>query len=330
MINELEIYNITRALIKGPSKDTPSSWLSFNAPCCPHVDSSHRPDRLKRGGLRLTSNGVVFHCFNCGFSTGWRMGINLPRKFQSLLKWMGLDENSISKLSLDIWSQNKDSGVTNSYASAFKEQYKELNFPPHLLPVNSQPIFESINQSLDVDNIEKLKYLDSRGKFALDNIHRFYSTNSKKDTMNRRIIIPFEWEDSIVGYVGRTVDDIKPKYFGYIPKDFIFNTSCIKKEHQYIIVVEGPFDAIAVNGISLLGNKCSNNQATWISRLNKEIIVVPDRDGKKSYLEEKAREMGWYVSRPEWNDKIKDCADAACNFGQLYTIKSIMDAKRRI
>ena len=42
---------------------------------------------------------------------------------------------------------------------------------------------------------------------------------------------------------------------------------------------------------------------------------------------DQAVENGWSVSFPPWQDHIKDCADAVKHYGQLFTVKSIIDSR---
>ena len=60
-----------------------------------------------------------------------------------------------------------------------------------------------------------------------------------------------------------------------------------------------------------------------VDKLNKDIIVVPDRDKAGSKLVERAIELGWHVSLPTWPDGINDIGDAVDKYGRLYTLHSI-------
>jgi DNA primase len=95
-----------------------------------------------------------------------------------------------------------------------------------------------------------------------------------------------------------------------------------------VIVVEGPFDAMAVDGVAILGNECSEVQADIIDSLGREVIVVPDADKAGARLVDKALEYGWSVSFPVWQEQYKDVASAVEKFGKLFVIKSILSAKQ--
>ena len=62
-----------------------------------------------------------------------------------------------------------------------------------------------------------------------------------------------------------------------------------------------------------------------IDKLNKRVILCPDRDDAGKDLIEKAVELGWEVSFPPWHSDCKDAADAVQKYGRLLTLKSIVD-----
>ena len=60
-----------------------------------------------------------------------------------------------------------------------------------------------------------------------------------------------------------------------------------------------------------------------LNRLQKQIIVVPDRDSAGKKLVERAIELGWSVAMPEWTPDVNDIGDAVSKYGRLYTLHSI-------
>jgi DNA primase len=60
--------------------------------------------------------------------------------------------------------------------------------------------------------------------------------------------------------------------------------------------------------------------------LNREIIVVPDRDKAGMSVCERALDLGYKVSIPEWNANVKDVNDAVKRYGRLPTLLSILEA----
>ena len=90
------------------------------------------------------------------------------------------------------------------------------------------------------------------------------------------------------------------------------------------ILVEGIFDALSINGCALTHNTISDDQAHLLSQLNKQIIVVPDRDKTGLDIIDRALELGYSVSLPPWDKTIKDVNDAVVRYGRLPTLLSII------
>jgi DNA primase len=60
-----------------------------------------------------------------------------------------------------------------------------------------------------------------------------------------------------------------------------------------------------------------------LKKLNKDVIVVPDRDKAGSKLVEQAIDLGWGVSMPDWDQDVNDIGDAVDKYGRLFTLYSI-------
>jgi DNA primase len=136
------------------------------------------------------------------------------------------------------------------------------------------------------------------------------------------------WEGKIVGYTSRAfVDGVKPKYYSNYEPNLVFNLNNQQPESKFVIVCEGPFDAMAIDGVSVMSNDCSETQADIIDSLGKEVIVVADRDRAGAQLINRAVEYGWTVSFPIWQETCKDINEAVIKYGKLFVLKAILDAK---
>jgi hypothetical protein len=139
-----------------------------------------------------------------------------------------------------------------------------------------------------------------------------------------RLIIPFYFEKRIVGWTGRTVlNDKKPKYLTEVQPGFVYGLDEQTPNKVFAIVCEGQLDAIHIEGCALGGSEISDQQALLLNRLQKQIIVVPDRDKAGSKLVERAIELGWSVSMPEWAIDINDIGDAVKRYGRLYALHTV-------
>lgn len=325
------IYDALMRNIPG-GRLTPSRWTTYNGPCCIHRGQS-RPDTKKRSGILFDGDGrTSVNCYNCGLKLGWSPGSSFSKKWETYFKWLGMPAEKLMRLSFTVSELRKD--MLNNGTLDFSEQPSTASilptFNPVALPQGAMPISVWVEEGCDDPNfLQAITYLAGRGDdimFSGD----FYWTPDTTDQMNERIIIPFIWGDEIVGYTGRLVTGGSGRrYMSSTQPHYIFNTEIMKPEWQYLFVTEGPFDGRAINGISMLGDKVTAEQAAWINRSGKTPIVVPDRTNQGGRLVDTARDEGWYVSFPSWDDGIKDAADAVRAYGKLYTVWSIIDARTK-
>src|SRR5690606_24687957 len=111
------------------------------------------------------------------------------------------------------------------------------------------------------------------------------------------------------------------------PINFIFNADVLQSSVKYVFVTEGVFDALAINGVSVLGNAFNQEQADVLKKSGKEIIVVPDNDEAGNHMFVLAEKHGFYVAIPEWPEK--DMAEAVLKYGRLTVIKHLLEIKTR-
>ena len=141
------------------------------------------------------------------------------------------------------------------------------------------------------------------------------------------IVIPFTHNNQVVGSCIRFLDDRTPKYINDMQHGYVFGTDLQKESWQYAIVVEGVFDALAVNGLAVLHAEINDAQVRLIRSLGSEVVVVPDQDEAGMKLVDRAIELGWSVSIPEWPEGVKDVNDAVIQMGKLGTLITILAAK---
>jgi hypothetical protein len=188
------------------------------------------------------------------------------------------------------------------------------------LPEGALPLIEWLDAKLDENEEQQLiavaEYVVKRGYDPASK--HFYWT--PLPGYADRVIIPFVYDGKIVGSTARKVKDGKPKYLSDQHPFFVFNVDEQSELHRYLFVVEGPFDALAVGGVALLTNEISDQQARIINNIGKEVIVIPDQDKAGTFLIDQAKELGWSIAFPTWEDSIKDCADAVLKYGKLFVI----------
>jgi hypothetical protein len=300
-----------RTLLPPRAKSSPSGWTSFNAPCCQH--RGHSPDTRKRAGIRFDGNGIVYNCFNCKFTTGWQPGSSIGEKMKTLCRWLGASEDSIKELVFEALKTEGDEYQPTTHQT-------QLTFEDKPLPEGAMSLLEWLDAKLTTEEEQKLievvEYVVSRGYDPTSKNFYWSPTPGYID----RVIVPFRWEGRIVGNTARKITAGKPKYLSDQHPHFVFNFDQQKDNQRYIFVCEGPFDALAIDGVALLTNEIAEQQSRIINSLGAEVIVIPDQDSAGLTLFDRAAELGWSVAMPNWDPDVKDTADAVQRYGQLFVI----------
>ena len=316
------IQNTILTSLPAGRKKTPSGWISFNAPCCVH--NGETADKKKRGGIMTSADGTVsYHCFNCGFKASYVIGRKLTYKMRQFMSYIGVPDDTIRKLAIEAMREEE---------SDVKYQKKKfVTFTRKNLPKDTKSLDTWLEkyttgtltdkQTKSIDNL--LTYLSSRG-IGPDWYDFMYSPDKIWDVY-QRLLIPFYWKGDIVGFTGRMFEESNGvKYYTDVWPGYVFNMDAQDWTRKFVIVTEGPFDAIAVSGVSILGSEINETQRELIDSLGRKVIVVPDRDAPGEKLINQAMEYGWSVAFPEWDKTVGDVADAVLKYGRLFTIQSIL------
>lgn len=308
-----EIQRVLTQHLPPKRKTTPSNWISFNAVCCTH--NGQTQDTRGRGGLLLNQGGFSYSCFNCNFKTGWIPGRPLSKKTKSLLKWLGVSDTEIGKLNIEALKIKDGDYASTSYTL-------NLDLKETTLPENCRPIDDWIASGESCNElVEVIDYIVSERKMGWD-WYPWHWANTPG--LTDRVIIPFYQNGKIVGYTGRKIRKGTPKYLTDSQPGYVFNIDRQTYDRAYVIVVEGQFDAIALDCVAGMHNELSEAQVARINRLGKEVICVPDRDRSGADLLQTAIDNNWSASLPPWGDDIKDVADAVKKYGRLYVLNTIL------
>ena len=309
MINILEY-------LPGKRKQTPSGWVSFNAVCCQHNGAT--ADKRGRGGLKATEQGWSYHCFNCSYTASFVLGRQLTFKARRLLGWMGVPEGEIEMQNLESLRHRSIHGIIEDRQRVFNTlsgiEFEEPDdFPPYSEVVTPEfPLYWD--------------YIRRRGvpeDFPI-------MTSIKTDGVHWTrpfVMIPFTHNNKVIGWTARFLDNKIPKYINHSQPGYVFGTDLQHPDWNYAIVTEGIFDALSIGGLAVMHSTISDAQARFIRSLGKQVVVVPDQDKAGLELVDRALELGWSVSIPDWPAHIKDVNDAVVELGRLETLLTIMQAR---
>jgi len=302
--------------LPGKRKQTPSGWVSFNAVCCHHNGSN--ADRRGRGGLKATEQGWSYHCFNCGYTASFILGRQLTFKARRLLNWIGVSDSEIDHLNLESLKHRNIHGiledrqrVINSLGAIEFEEFDD--FPPFAEVVTKEfPLYWNYIRRRGVP--EDFPIMTS---IKNDGIH----------WVRPFVLVPFTYDNKVVGWTARFLDNKQPKYINHSQPGYVFGTDLQHADWQHVLVMEGIFDALSIGGLAVMHNTISDAQARLIRGLGRNITVVPDQDRAGLELIDRAVELGWAVSIPDWPADVKDVNDAVIKFGKLATLLAIMQAR---
>lgn len=294
--------------LPGKRKASSTGWISFNGPCCIHNGESM--DRRQRGGLKTSPDGWSYHCFNCGYKASFILGRNLSVKARKFLTWLNVPQEEIERINLESLRHRSIEGILETRKTF--DSIADIKFEEAELPDG----FEFIEPDDNCWNYIRARRAPEDYPFL------------KMVTAGKRegVIIPFTYNNTVVGSTTRFLDNRKPVWINDFQPGYVFGTDLQKPDWQYVIVTEGIFDALSINGLALMHNEVNDAQARLIRMLGKEVIVVPDQDKPGMSLVDRALDLGWSVSMPAWQD-CKDVNDAVIKYGKLGTLLTIMQAR---
>ena len=285
-------------------KQTSSGWISFNAPCCTHRGDTQ--DKRQRGGIKPQPDGSwSYHCFNCGYTASFILGRNLTFKARKLLEWLNVPAEEIERINLESLKHKSIEGLLGERQEVI-QKLQSIEFEDRDLPADTRPLNETATEYL-------------RNRFIPEDYPFLYKTMPRPG-----IVIPFTHNNQVVGHTTRFLDDRTPRYIQDIQYGYVFGTDLQSATWQYSIVVEGVFDALSINGLAVLHAEINDAQVKLIRSLGREVVVVPDQDKAGIKLVDRAVELGWAVSMPDWPADIKDVNDAVIKFGKLGTLLTII------
>lgn len=302
---------------------TPRGWILHNAVCCQH--RGHRPDTRMRGNLRVAEDGTMGgNCYNCGFK--WRFdGVHISNAMEQYLGWLGVDRSQIQRAKMELMKLEHEGAVAPHImpGTVGLSSWSSVDLPPGSVAIHMEPEPDD-----DPGLTQARDYLLSRGEWLAKGYDYLWS-NSRDHDLAHRVILPFFYRGDTVGWTARwtgTPPPGKPKYFNSaVPEGYLFNWDMAEiGDRRFVVVTEGPFDAIAVQGVAAMGSTLSAAQIHNLERLDKRIIVLPDRQLQNQELIDTALTFGWSVSFPEWQEDVKDAAEACALYGGVYTTTSVI------
>ncbi len=288
-------------------------------------------DKRFRCGIIYSGDSLGVNCFNCGFKSLWKVGNRLSPRMRQFMTGLGISSRRIKEIA--YWADQMRYMIAGR--TDVQERLKivyEPDFPQDTLPISAKSLDDLAKDGCDdPDYFRIIEYLyEQRGEVAA-NASDYYWSPEYKD----RLIIPCYHRNHLVGWIGRSIaETTEQRWIKQLPTNYIFNSQAMFVPHRkFLLVTEGTFDALVIDGIGALGGTLNDVQIAWIIQCGKEPIVVADRDKAGKKLVKIALEHEWAVATPHyghnqwWDSDIKDADDAVRRYGKLYTLQSIFSTK---
>jgi hypothetical protein len=246
------------------------------------------------------------------------MGRNLTFKARKLLGWMNIPQQEIERINLESLRHRSVQGILDDRQRT-AHAIQDIKFEDRDLPAD----FALVDHNMPVH----WKYLRDRCVPEDYPVGMIHGEPDDKFTRRQGVIVPFTYDGRIVGSTRRYFDDRNPRYIHDMQSGYVFGTDLQRPDWQHVLVVEGVFDALSIGGVAVLHAEINDAQVRLIRSLDRQITVVPDQDEAGMKLVDRALDLGWAVSIPNWPDDVKDVNDAVKRFGKLATLIDIMKSR---
>jgi hypothetical protein len=230
---------------------------------------------------------------------------------------LGVPENEIEHINLESMRHRSIHGLLEDRQKTFNAladiKFEEFDdFPPYSEVLTEEGPYRD--------------YLRSR-RVPEDYPAMIQAQNDGVHWVRPNIVIPFTYDNKVVGWTARMLDNKIPKFINHTQPGYVFGTDLQQSEWEHVLVMEGIFCALSISGLAVMHNAISDAQARLIRSLGKQITVVPDQDSAGLELIDRAIELGWAVSIPNWGKHNKDVNDSVVEHGKLATLLMIMQAR---
>lgn len=323
-MEDKSLESVIRQYIHLPALPTSGGWYPVLCKVC-----NDHGRKGPRGGFKFDGETVAYHCFNCGPEMNTVYDPNkearLPKKMKIVMHDYGIPDEAWQQVTFS--NLGKQGKLTKD-----DELQPAKNIEPIELPLPD--IFYPLADATKDDKWAEIArwYLTEERGVDPDS-YPFMLVKPTKDPKLKkwygRLIIPIYKDNKLIFYYGRDLIGNKTKKYESppTPKDRVMYGFDQLFEHTDapIYIVEGWFDAYAIDGVAIFGNEITDAQTAWLNKSRRKKVYIPDRLGDGKRAAEDALEQGWSISTPDIGQSCKDMSDAVHKYGKMYVMKTIAE-----
>jgi hypothetical protein len=278
-------------------------------------------DYKERAGFKIENDKIFYNCWNCSTSSSFSENDHsISKTFRKILKAYNIPDEDISRAvnSGFFLKKNEKESISLKDLSGPFLQTPEVNLPPKSFKIGSTDKFIEYQEKL-------LSYLISRKVDVFK--YPFYFSLEEKYL--NRVIVPFYRNGKLIYWQARSINREEKQRFLNCPAKrdaVIFNFDRLFDSTRIpLIVSEGIFNALAYNGISLIGSKLNESKIHFLSKSPRQLLFVIDKDKNGKSLAYSVLSNGWEITFTP--DGTKDINDSIVKYGKIWTAKQLIENK---
>lgn len=288
-IKDLNILDIANELLV-----LKKSGNNYFANCPHHSDTTP--------SLSITPDKNIWKCFSCGASGGVIELIMFVKNISYKQALLYLAEKYQLKLNDNCSEYMKKRDEINLIHSHFKRILSHTNCKNELEFLKNRGVnekdFETFGLGTGTQYENVLKAIKEKNYLEFKTDLPFQFERNNKCLFNRRIVMPVEDEYGVANFVGRSIEKRPSLRYLNGTESSIFGLKAVGKclfnlknarerinNYNTLVIVEGPFDAIAlqkfdnkISVVSTLGCRPTEAQIDLILGLSENIIIFYDGD----------------------------------------------------
>lgn len=288
-----------------------TGWEVGKCQCC--------HDYKERAGFKFTGSAFMYNCWNCNRVGSYDgSSSSISKKTREILNAYGLSNNEIDNaLGGAFFTKTSDSDTISLEKINSTIFFQETKLPENSFRLGF--VENDLNIQLDFIRYLESRYVDIEKYPVYFNLHQKY---------DKRLIIPFYKNGKLIYWQARSIDHFeKNRYINapVIRDSILFNIDKISSYSKApLFVTEGVFDAMMVDGIALMGSVLNDQKRELLSKTNRRIIFIIDKDCNGKKLAYKALELGWEIMfTPDNTEDLNDCVK---KYGKIWTANYLMNS----
>lgn len=319
----MKLEDVIRRYIPLPPVPTGGGWYPVLCKVC-----NDHGRKGPRAAFKFEGDAVAYHCFNCGpdMNTVYDPDeySNMPKKMKKVLRDFGIPDTEWQEVVFsNLGKQGKSPDIELKIAK--KIEPEEIKLPEE---------FYLLADAAEDDKWAEVArwYLTEERGVDPDSYPFMLVKKSDDPFMKKwhgRLVIPAYKDGKLIFFQGRDLTGKKMKKYESpaVPKDKVLYgyDKLFNHSDAPLYIIEGFFDAHAVDGVAILGNTITEAQIAQLNRSPRKKVYIPDRSGDGQQTAEQALDLGWSISTPDVGQSVKDMSDAVHKYGKMYVLKTIAD-----